>query len=202
MKTVIRRKVRPNRIFYLTEHANIHCECNTTYGFLLRKILLSNEKGLILRLQQENWLLGLLSSIPPFSFYNLPNYVLYKNNTKIGYTKALRKAYNKTLFCANDEYLFTLHGNNYVSILKNGVQCALVQKEYLSVMEENIYQIEYEKDIPYELIVLLVSYIDVVYFRITSNKYNGLKWEKTIMIGRDKDIDRLQWKSNDADKNK
>ena len=112
MKTVIRRKVRPNRIFYLTEHANIHCECNTTYGFLLRKILLSNEKGLIFRLQQENWLLGLLASIPPFSFYNLPNYVLYKNNTKIGYTKALRKAYNKTLFCANDEYLFTLHGNN------------------------------------------------------------------------------------------
>ena len=69
-------------------------------------------------------------------------------------------------------------------------------------MEENIYQIEYKKDIPYELIVLLVSYIDVVYFRITSNKYNGLKWETTIMIGRDKDIDRLQWKSNDADKNK
>ena len=149
----------------------------------------------IFQLQQENWYVRFLMFFLPFVPYHMPQYIMYAGNMqKVGYTKNTWNPARKMLIYNMDEYELLLHGNNYISILKNNTQCALIQKKYFASMEENTYDVQYNSELSPELVVLLTAWIDVVYFHITSNRYEMIKWEKTIKIGKDKYSERLQWK--------
>lgn len=172
----------------------IRCSATTTYGITLRKIqIINSSTANSLELNQENIFIRLLSLLPIINTVTLPNFVLYVNRTKRGYTK--------TKFFKPDKYIMAeghcvelhLHKDNYVSVMVDGKQIALIQKEALAVLEKNQYNIIFENNIEIDFIALLTVFIDISFFRKNELRISAVKWEKSIDIGKDKYQSRLAW---------
>ena len=86
-----------------------------------------------------------------------------------------------------------IHSNNYVSVLKNNVQIALIKKESLTYCEQNTYEVLCSDDIDGEvlLILMFVAFTDIHFFK-NGNRIDYLKCEKT--IGFDTFKERTTWR--------
>ena len=168
---------------------------NYTYGLRLRKIYTYNkETGEELCLRQENIICKLLNMFPLLMLHNFPAFIYYENGKKAGKTAVNIFSAKKVLFLGEDCYELYLHRNNYISILKNKRQIALVEKSKPTIGERNQYYLNYDETAEHNkaLLLLLIAYIDIVYF---SNHFtlNYWKYEKTVGI-KEKYPERICWK--------
>lgn len=167
---------------------------NYTYGIFLRRLNVI-DNGLIGRysIRQTQWYLIFLRILPFVSM--IPPYYFYINNKKVGRTKIRFMSPKKYLQIGNDIYEFYLHGNNYISIMKNNMQIALIKKEFYSENERYEYKIDYNKNIDIDFMLICCMFVDIIYFP-NRFKYDYMKYEKTINIFNDKYIDRVKWRSD------
>lgn len=125
-----------------------------------------------------------------------PQYKFYHREICIGKTKISFFSPRRIIIINNICYELYLHNNNYISILKNNVQIALIKKSEMTMAEENKYIISFDENLEKDvgLLTIFVAFIDVIFY---PNRYklNYVKYEKT--IGIDKLYNRTLWKPDD-----
>ncbi|QIB70170.1 hypothetical protein Ami103574_13095 [Aminipila butyrica] len=183
---------------YTYESDIYRAEAEYTLGYALKKLTAFNKENEIeYELKQENWWLKVLTYIP---FWELilgigvfPPYKFYHKGIYCGRTRTtLWKSYS-IIEMENEIYELYLHSNNYISILKNDVQSALVQKEELTVAERNTYHLNVDESLVEDinLMSLFIAFIDIVFFP-QAPEFWLERSDKT--IGPDKLYYRTRWK--------
>ena len=187
--------------YIMNEFRDIYAQSPYNYNILLKNITV-REQNVFYTIRQTNWVLKIIALILlfwilPIDFF--PKYKLFKNGVLIGTSKVSFFSPGRKLFIQNSIYEFYLHNDNYVSIMKDNVQIALVKKLELSIVGENHYIIDFEDSIGIDnaLILLFVAFIDVIFF---PNRFSvdAIRYEKT--IGIDKYKQRVFWKSGEKEK--
>lgn len=196
MKLTFVRHLKLKKFTY--ESGLYNAESNYTFGFGLRKLVAFNQENEIeYELNQENWLLKILTYIP---FWELilgidifPPYKFYHRGICCGKTRvAFWKSYC-IIAVENEVYELYLHSNNFISILKNDIQIALVQKEEVTIEERNTYHLNVDDSLvdDMNLMALFIAFIDIVFFP-NRMEFWLERSEKT--IGPDKLYYRTYWK--------
>lgn len=201
MTVTITRKLNRNKYIY-NIIGNIDCclYSNFTFGLLLRKIYLEDKSnGMKYILKQTNYLLKTITWIPIFWLFPIglfPRFLLFENDNCIGNTKVSFFTAKRTIVIQNHLYELYLHSNNYVSIMKDDRQIALIKKRNIVCMEENHYTVDIDKGLENNiyLMLLLIAFVDIIYFR-NRYRWDFFKYEKT--VGLDKMQKRTLWKSSD-----
>lgn len=190
------RKMHLNKYKYSIEQDDsVSAGVSFDYGILSRNIT-SKGNNIKYTMKQGNWLLKILLLIPklfiPIDLF--PKYKIFFNEEIIGKTKVAFCTPKRQLIINNSLYEKYLHSNNYLSIMKDDVQIALVKKSVLTFCEQNRYDVDFdcvtEKDIVF--ILLMVAFADVVFFP-NRLRIDAVKYEKT--IGKDKMSQRTLWHS-------
>lgn len=192
----IKKELKLKKIHYSVLQKNSYKgQANITLGVLLRRIVVSNLiTGHTYKLKQNNIFYKLLYICVgcwlPIDLF--PEYRLYSNNKYIGKTKVSFCTPKRILRIGNDIYELCIHSNNYISIMKNNIQIALVQREKSIHMEQSKYHVVYDEKLEnnMELLFLLIIFIDIIYFP-QGNKINYFKYETT--AGNDKYFSRTSW---------
>lgn len=190
------RKMQLNKYEYSIEQDDsVSAEALFDYGILSRRIT-SKGNNIKYTMKQNNWLLKILMVIPkifiPIDLF--PKYNIFLNENIIGKTKVAFCTPKREIMIDNSLYEIYLHSNNYISIMKDDVQIALIKKSVLTVGEKNRYDVDFdyvtEKDKVF--VLLMVSFIDIVFFP-NRLRFDAVKCEKT--IGKDKMAHRTLWQS-------
>ena len=182
--------------YVMEKYSEIHAYSPYNYGILPKKIT-ATDKNTMYTISQTNWALKLLTLIPLFWILPIdcfPKYKVFKNGILLGKSSVAFFTPRRKLVIQNHKYEFYLHNDNYVSIMKDDIQIALVKKSILSLAEENNYVIDFENAVEcdYTLIILFVAFIDIIFFP-NHFRIDAIKYEKT--IGIDKYKHRTLWKS-------
>lgn len=194
----ITRKMHLNKYEYSIEQdSSVSAEASFDYGVLSRCIT-SMGNNIKYTMKQNNWLLKILMVIPkifiPIDLF--PKYKIFINDELAGKTKVAFCTSKRKLTINNSLYELYLHSNNYISIMKDDIQIALIKKSTLTIWGENRYDVDFEyateKDKVFML--LMVAFADIVFFP-ERFRLEALKYEKTISIGKDKMQHRISWKS-------
>ena len=190
------RKIHLNKYTYSIEQDNsVSAEVSFDYGVLSRCIT-SMGKNIKYTMKQNNWLLKILMVIPkifiPIDLF--PKYNIFLDEKIIGKTRVAFCTPKRKIVIDNSIYEIYLHSNNYISIMKENIQIALVKKSVLNINEQNRYDVDFdyisEKDKVF--ILLMIAFIDVVFFP-NRLRFDAVKYEKT--IGKDKMEYRTLWES-------
>ncbi len=190
------RKMHLNKYEYsIEQNDSVSAEVSFDYGILSRNIT-SKGNNIKYTMKQRNWLLKILMVIPklfiPVDLF--PKYNIFFNEEIIGKTKVAFCTPKRELTINNSLYEIYLHSNNYISIMKDDVQIALVKKSVLTFGEQNRYDVDFdyitEKDMVFAL--LMVAFADVVFYP-NRLRIDAIKYEKT--IGKDKMSQRTFWQS-------
>ncbi len=182
MKVIVERVLKLNRYEFCMKEKKLCSEVNYTFGLLLRRIKIYNECGVpVYIFKQTNFLLKIITLIlfwilPDRSY---PRYKFFDKGIYKGESSIKMFTPQKIVNINNHEYELYLHGNNYVSIMKDKIQVGLIKKNNISISEKNKYVVFFdekqENDIL--LVLLLVTYIDIIYFpkRFKLNYYYNEK---------------------------
>lgn len=195
----VERNIRNGFIYKIIGNDNFYGKCNFTYNILLRKIYINDyNRTTVYNFMQTNILQKIIYIITfmwllPIDLF--PKYKIYKNGKNIGYSKYSFSSPKKILLIKNDKYELYLHSNNYISVMKNDTQIALIKKTLLTELEKNVYEIHYDEQAENDIALLLafIVFSDIVYFP-NKLKMSYYKYEKT--IGKDKYNYRTLWTSN------
>lgn len=192
----IKRKISDGKFCYTIDDDNVYYgESNFTFGVLLRKLSITNtEKNYTYKLIQDSifqqiiYLCGLW--MLPIDLF--PKYKVFLNNKCIGATKVSFFTPLRKVYINENEYELCIHSNNYISIMKNNIQIALIKKDSFTEMEQHRYDVIYdnknESDVG--ILFLLIDFIDIIYFP-SKNRISYYKYETT--IGKDKYYLRTLW---------
>ena len=190
------RKMHLNKYEYSIEQDDsVLAEASLDYGILSRCIT-SEGCNIKYTMKQNNWLLKILMVIPkifiPIDLF--PKYNIFLDEEIIGKTKAAFCTPKREIIIDNSLYEIYLHSNNYISVMKDDVQIALIKKSVLTIGEQNRYDVDFdyatEKDKVF--VLLMVAFADIVFFP-NRLRFDADKYEKT--IGKDKMAHRTLWKS-------
>ena len=188
--------IKVNKYIYnVDENKKCYAEANYTFGFLNRKITaVTSNKNETFVLCQTKWLLKLITIIPIFWLMHtevFPYYNLYYNGMIIGRTKNSFFKSKCVIVICEQNYELYLHSNNYVSIMREDEQIALLKKETRSFNERGLYEVKYEENkLSQIILLLLVTFADVIFFNNHLKLYS-IKYEKA--VGRDKFYYRTLW---------
>lgn len=154
-------------------------KANYTLGLRLRKIYAINENGdCTYILKQEDRIKKMLYNFIRFiySTETIPNYILYKNNIKIGNTEYFK---SRTLPIKTTEFDLSLvkdmdKKNHIIRIMENNDIIAEIFKSRLRFGKKNIYNVfynnwKYDKD----FLMLLTALCDLVFFP----EWRLLRWD-------------------------
>ncbi len=193
--TIIRTMHLNKYAYSIEQDSSASAAASMDYGILPRCITAEGNNSKY-TMKQSNWLLKILMAIPkifiPIDLF--PKYNIFSDEKIIGKTKPAFCTPKREIMIENSLYEVYLHSNNYISIMKDDVQIALVKKSVVTIGEKNRYDVDFEcvteKD--KVLILLMVAFADVVFF---PNRFSvaAVKYEKT--IGKDKMAHRTAWQS-------
>ena len=192
---IIRKRHLNKYEYSIEQNDSVSAEVSFDYGILSRNI---TSKGTDIKytMTQRNWLLKILMVIPKLfiPIYLFPKYNVFFNDEIIGKTKVAFFTPKRQLIINNSLYEIYLHSNNYISIMKDDIQIALIKKFDLSFAEQNRYDVDFdciaEKDMVF--ILLMVAFADIVFFT-NHLRLDAVKYEKT--IGTDRMSQRVFWQS-------
>lgn len=193
MLAIIERRLSIHKYDYkIINQDRVGGEANHTYYFLPRRIRVTDSDR-VLELNQTSYMLKFINSLPILSLETFTPFKLFVNGIYAGKTK---KRLFKPIFdiSVNKEtYCLSLHSNNFISLMKNGVQVALYRKETRTNVERNVYFAKFnlKGEIDEALILLFCVLIDVVFYR-NNSRISALKYEKTIVFD-DLNNDRVNW---------
>ena len=181
-------------LYTVNEYSDYYAESNYDYALLPRKIKASAEHTYVLH--QTMWVLKSVTLLPIFWIFHtdsFPRYKIFQDGNLIGKT-CISFFSPRRKFIANAHlYELYLHSNNIVSVMKDNIQVAIIKKDIKSFNEQGYYMIEYdENNIELGLLMLLVAYTDVAFFN-SHFRFDSVKYEKTVTVGKDKFFDRTLW---------
>lgn len=197
MELIIERTLSKKEfLFNIIGNSQLIGRANYTGEILLRKILVtdtfSNERY---SLKQTNILIKLLNALPLLNLYSFTNFKYYVNDVYKGRTSHNNFLKPQFKFHLGEvEYDIYCHKNNYISIMRDNKQIALVKKEDLTYAEKNRYILRYDASSQYNdaFLLLLVCFIDVTFYP-NHFSFSNIKYEKT--LGSDKNYDdRVNWR--------
>ena len=193
MNICVERNLKfPQYVYAIKQEPTCFGKVNYTYGIKLRKMFVYDKKE-NLCLKQENCFLKIINILPFFMFYNFPAFIYYKNDIKSGKTYVNPYSRRKLLTLEHNTYEVYLHNNNYISIMKNDVQIAIVKKHEWTDVERHKYDVNYDEKRIHDMkiILLLIMYVDIIFF---SNHFTWSykKYEKTIGL-KEKYPERISW---------
>lgn len=194
MKIHVKRSLSSSGILFASDtHAHLSGFANITFNILLRRLTVINEEtSTEFLLRQENIWRKILSIRPLGMFYPTPPFHLYKNTEYLGRTKVTRYYTQMYLYSDNEIYEFFFHGDNYISILRNREQVALLQRDPHIHNEQGIYRGEYfPAGISPEYVMLFIEYTDVIWF--PSKGFYRQRYDKFDFSRKEPFMDRLNW---------
>ena len=181
MKIRIFRKLNHKCFSYTTDTGkNI---LGTAYHkhFFISRMTVSYDDNTI-ELEQRNWLLILINSIPLLNLGTYTPYNLYVNKKHIGFSRNNPFKPMFVFFIEGDCYELCQHNNNYISLMKNNIQVGLYKKSDISVLEENIYELSYSDSMGEQLplLVLFCVFADRIFYK-NHLSFSYYKYEKNIV---------------------
>ena len=181
--------------FSCPQFTRVHGKANFTLGIGLRRLTTCDEKD-FWELKQEGVAQKILSWFPLMDDYPRPCYQVYLNNLKVGKSKSTHNS-TQTLFTVNnDTFELFLHGDNYISVLKNDIQVALLRRDEKIIQETAIYSGHFSiKHISLSFLLLLVEYVDVTWFPM--NGYASAKVSRTDISEDEPFKERVNWVPED-----
>lgn len=195
MKIKIQRIPSLKQLSFISPtHSSLSGSANITMGIRCRELIVEDlQSNIQYALRQENRKQKLISLLPLGNTFPRPYYEYYQNNVHVGRTKSTRYSTQTRLHELDTVYEMFCHGNNCISILKNGEQVALLQREPKIYNEKAIYSGAYdESNIDAAVLMLWIEYVDVTYFPMQD--FQQIRIEKRITIGKDPFQERLEWK--------
>lgn len=149
-------------------------------------------------LKQQSRLQKLLSCLPLGNLYPRPHYDFYKNGYHRGHTKSTRFLSQSLLFDFADTYEMFRHGENYISILRNGEQVALLQRDPHMYNECAKYTGHFHaKMIDPAILMLCIEYMDVTCFPMRG--WSTMSIRKYRFVPREPFHERVTWKVSDEE---
>ena len=132
-----------------------------------------------------------------------PVYQCYEQGKYIGHTIPQSHSPKERILLHGSHYELYLHGNNYISILKDGIQIALAQRSYKLHCEQAKFFMTVDEALEPDLcrILLLIAYADEIYFP-QRLRWEYLRMEKTVAVPKDKYRERLLWQPQQTGKDK
>lgn len=196
---VERKRTSKCFLFEIAEEARYIGKANFTAGILLRKLEVRDKiKEIKYVLQQENIPQRVLGCLPFMNYYPRPHYEAYINGEHCGRTRSTRKFTQTICTIASDTYELVMHGNNYLSVLKNDVQIALIHRNPEVLNEVGRYTVDYDPDgASLPILLLFIAYCDVVWFPVPLTCYKSRRMDKGIHLSRHPFSERMSWTSSD-----
>jgi hypothetical protein len=202
MDFIVQRKMTANKYIYEVLGDNTYCgESNYTFNIGLRNITIFSNGEPVYVLKQTNWWIKMITYFPLFwlaPIGQFPKYKFFDKGAFKGETKCSFFTPKRIIVVENRNYEIYLHSNNYISILKNDVQIALIKKSDWTKGEQNRYAITFDEHLESDmaLLFLFTIFVDNIFY---PNRFrvNYVKYEKT--IGHDKLYHRTTWKSPQGD---
>ena len=128
----------------------------------------------------------------PWNIYPRPYYHFFVDGYKRGRTKSTRFFTQTILSDFGDEYEVFRHGDNYISILKNGEQVALLHRDRREDNGRAFYDGHYQDGaIDPAMIMLWVEYVDVSFFPMRGLHSTVIREYK--FFRREPFRDRVKW---------
>ena len=189
------RKLHISRSTYaIRERGDVQGLSRNTLDLLFQRLKLLKDGELLYELRQTNWLLQLLAVIPLLGLAVFVPFQLFFKGQKIGRSRRLSASAGYELAFGDDRYEIHLHNGSRCSVVKNGMQTALITKNEEVWFEENEYEIllpdgcgEDEQN----RIFLLCMFIDVTFFA-NHRRWAAHRKEKNIVL-YDAFPERAEW---------
>ena len=180
--------------FHFSTSESIDAKYNITGGLWLRKITLRNEQGVIYVMKQKSIFKKLLSL--PLQFIispSFPDFYIYQEGQLIGKSFYKFSSEPNKIKINNDIYETQLHSKNYMSIFKNGIQVALLQRGETIILGSVDYKVFCDKAFfqNKELLVLLTAFLDILYWRPT---WSFAIVQKRVTIGKEDFPEMISWR--------
>lgn len=197
MKIIVERNLKLSKYkYYIKSSKKYYAESNHTFGLLPRKIRVFDEKRqIIYYIKQKNFLLSILLSVItmflPFIVYKV--FEFYNKDVYKGKTYPYMFNHTKIINFDDCKYELYVHSNNYISIMKNGIQIGLIKKQNITIEEKNTYIVLYDETMESDMafIFSLTVFVDVCYFK-NRLRIDYYRYEKT--VGKDKLYERTLWR--------
>ncbi|MBE7043935.1 MAG: hypothetical protein E7397_00250 [Ruminococcaceae bacterium] len=191
------RKMRTTKYeYHIQESPDYIAECNYTFGIWTRRILVRDcMRTVACSMKQTNFIFKMLTWIPLFWILSIglfPKYKIYIGNQLSGETKVSFHTPKRNIVINDHIYELYLHNDNYVSIMMDERQIALVKKNNLTIWGKNCYRVDVSDEADTRLILMLIALIDVMFFP-NRLEINAIEYEKT--IGKDELHERTLWTS-------
>jgi hypothetical protein len=195
MELIIERTLSKKEFLYkIIGKDQLIGRANYTGEILLRKILVTDLiSNVSYLLSQTNILIKLLNALPLLNLYSFTNFKYYVNAVYKGRTSSNFFKPQFRFLVEDIEYIIYSHKNNFVSIMRNDKQIALIKKEDVTYAEKNRYLILYEESSQNNIafLLLLVCFIDVVFYP-NHFSFSYIKYERTVGFDKNYD-DRVNW---------
>lgn len=118
--------------YHIQESPDYIAECNYTFGIWTRRILVRDcMRTVACSMKQTNFIFKMLTWIPLFWILSIglfPKYKIYIGNQLSGETKVSFHTPKRNIVINDHIYELYLHNDNYVSIMMDERQIALVKK--------------------------------------------------------------------------
>lgn len=198
VEMIITRRIKAGEYCYQSNSAPQYTViANHTWGLARRRLTAYQDKRAIYALKQTNLVAKvlLIPLAPVLPSRTLPVYKLYDRNVQVGRTRACPFSPRKELKWDDVIYEFYLHSDNYISIMKGGVQVALLQKDAVTIGEQNRYSVVFDAELEASIlkILLFTAFIDIIYY---PNRLKASYWKYEKTVGKEKLPERLEWKPN------
>lgn len=199
MRLHICRNLKQNNYMYTIREINdIACYRKLTWGCLLEKIYVTDCE---LQLRQVSYILKLLTLLPVFWLFQIvpfPPLIFFDRGVAKGKTYLSFFSPRRKIKINGDLFELYLHGDNYISVMKNESQVALIKRDNFTVAEETEYVIDLAPKTAdnIKLILLLIAFADSTYFK-SGLKWSFIKYDK--YVGKSKHDERIAWDFKDSD---
>lgn len=203
MRININRRFNRHGVEYcITENATPFAKSNYTLGLLLKKVCFhnnfENDKYI---LKQRNIFMKIFS-VPFRNFlpdYVFSKYYLYRNGVICGKTKS--NMFSSKIYFLTEFGKFELysHPHNHISVMKDGIQVALILKSTVAFDEKHCYTVFYDHQKISQFFSSIVTVLcDLCYYHCKL-RIGTIHYEEN--FGRDKYPDRAEWRPSDYDLN-
>ena len=195
MKLHFSRKLSLLRAIYqIRERGDYQGVSRNTLDLLFHRLKLLKNGELIYEMRQTNLFLQILAAIPILGLAVFVPYQLFFMGRRIGRSRRLSASAGYEIAFGDDRYEIHLHNGSRCSVVKNGMQTALITKNEEVWFEENEYEIllpdgcgEDEQN----RIFLLCMFIDVTFFA-NHRRWAAHRKEKSIVL-YDAFPERAEW---------
>lgn len=189
------RKLHISRSTYaIRERGDVQGLSRNTLDLLFQRLKLLKCGELLYELRQTNLFLQILAAIPILGLAVFVPYQLFFMGRRIGRSRRLSASAGYEIAFGDDRYEIHLHNGSRCSVVKNGMQTALITKNEEVWFEENEYEIllpdgcgEDEQN----RILLLCMFIDVTFFA-NHRRWAAHRKEKSIVL-YDAFPERAEW---------